>query len=149
MLPPSKTYDMNALPTEREAIEDMLVEVQSEIDDITAQLEEYDDTDVMWVKRAEGARRIRFTVRAKLERRLKRLDAPDLIAVQYAKAEATAANLERQASIVAMAASARAARVEASNDRERQRFMLLKEWLKAHHPDVWAEGIAFLNSLGE
>ncbi len=158
-----KVYDLNDLPTDLEGIENMLADVNAEIADITDQLAEFDDEDE-WAARAMAARRYRYTVRAKLEVRLRKLTSPkhdpladegkiayarEIAKASQAKAAAKREAQERQAQMQREAAEAKAARVAASNARENARFMVLKAWLKTSHPDVWQEAVSVLDAVGE
>lgn len=144
-------YDLNALPEDRDGIEDMLVQVQAEIDDISTQLAETeieDEDDRSWAIRAETARRFRFAVRAKLTQRLRKLEAAhrppsDALRMQEMRLEAARANAE--------AARAKAARV-ADNlqraDREnRAKIRALLDWLRASHPALATEAMAVVRRV--
>ena len=145
-----KVYDLNDLPTDLDGIENMLVEVNAEIADITDQLAEFEGDDE-WTARASGARKFRYILRAKLQARLDRLTRAnsDPAKAAQVRAESKREAQQLQAQMQRKAAEAKAERIRAANDHERMQFGMVKAWLKDKHPSVWQEAIAFLQSAGE
>lgn len=127
-------YDLNDLPTTQPEIENLLAQIEGEIAEISEQMLT-EDGDDGWAARARAARSFRFTVKARLERKLSAFlppvtDPHERIAA--AKLEATRLNNEA----AKRKAEQSAANIEANNIIERRRLRLLVAWLRAEHPEL-------------
>lgn len=153
--------DMNNLPSDREAIEAMLIDIQAEIDDITAQLAEVeigDDDDQAWQGRALAARNVRFKARAALTAKLAKMDKAQADAeVAGPRTELALIKLEaRRLQTQAAAANVEAARIaaerrekniERANSETRVKFRAAMDWLKVNEPDVWGRLVDHLQTV--
>ena len=125
-------YDLNDLPATQPEIEELLARVEGEIAEISEQMLT-EDGDDGWAARARAARSFRFTVRARLERKLSALLPP----VEDPRAKIAASKLEAQrlnAEAAKRKAEQSAANIEANNIIERRRLRALVTWLQAEHP---------------